>query len=329
MDNLITVNHLNKIVLSHEDQSLETFFHESFKKNSNEFINLINDENLNFTSLFILRYKIQELNLRPNLNSRNKIALEIISVISTGEKNIRTNEYFFLDYVQGVHSVLKWMIKTGFEYDGIDNDYDEILDISLILLTKIYRDKTILPILVELIFKRYKKGFLIHDLMWAFYECGDPKSLIIIAQHLQSSDLKDVELSRKLLNFIPGIDTEKNTNNSDYYLYFLNWFEENFLFLYFTGESFQQCSNPAPYKSVLEAKYLCSAVSSVTGKILRPLTEYEVNLLELFKKLDDTTKLLLSTFSFTLHHKNIYNWNKWLHYPMAEQIKIAKIGGVQ
>lgn len=329
MDNLNTVSYLNGIALTNEAHSVEAFFHESFKKNSNKSINLINDENLNFTPLFILKSKIQELNLVSWLNSRNKIALEIISIICTGKKNIRTNESFSLDYIQGIHSVLLWIVKSGFEYDGINNDYDEILDISSILLTKVYRDKTILPLIIELIFKRYRNGFLIHDLIWAFYECGDPKSLIIIAQRLQSSDLNDVELSRKLLNFIPGINSEKNTNNYAYYLYFLNWFEENFLFLYFTGESFQQCSNPVPYKSVLEAKYLCSAVSSVTGKILKVLTEEEVTLLELFKKLDDNTKLLLSTFSFTLHHKNIYNWNKWLHYPMAEQIKIAKIGGVQ
>ncbi len=329
MDNLTTASNLNKIILNNEDPNLETFFHESFKKNSTEFITLINDENLNFTSLFVLKSKIQELNLIPKLNSRNKIALEIIDVISAGKKNIRTIEFSSFDYIQGVHSVLTWIIKTGFEYDGINNDYDGILDISLILLTKVYRDKTILPILVDLIFKRYKKGFLIHDLMWAFYECGDPKSLIIIAQRLQSSDLKDIELSRKLLNFIPDINAEKNADNNAYYLYFLNWFEENFLFLSATGESFQQFKTPTPYKTVLEAKYLCCAVSSVTGKILKSLTEGEVNLLELFKKLDDNTKLLLSNFSFSLHHKNIHNWNKWLHYPMAEQIKIARIGGVQ
>ncbi|EFG88937.1 hypothetical protein CLCAR_1687 [Clostridium carboxidivorans P7] len=327
INNFHTLNPLDKVRLNNGTNGLNNFFNKSFQNNTKESISLINNQNLNFASLFILKAKIEELNIFNSLNLRNKIALEITYEICTGKKSFRNNEYLCSDYIQGVNSVLKWMLTTGSIDDGMNNEFDEVLDASAILLTKIYRDKTILPLIAEMIFKRHKQKSLIHNLVWAFFECGDPKSLILIGERLQSQDPKDVELSKKLLNFIPGINIFKHTDKNNYYLYFLNWFEKNFLFLHFTGESFQQCSNPIPYEVILEAKYLCTAVSTNTGKILKPLKKEEIELLKIFNKLDYNTKLLLANFSFNLHHKNIHNWNKWLWYPMSEQIKIARIGG--
>lgn len=327
VNNFDTLNPLDKIRINNGTNSLSNFFHKSFQNNTKESLNLINNENLNFASLFTLKNKIEELNLFNKLNLRNKIALEITHEICTGKKSFKNTEYLYSDYIQGINSVLKWMLTTGSIDDGMNNEFDEILDTSAILLTKIYRDKTALPLIADMIFKRYKKKYLIHNLVWAFFECGDPKSLILIAERLKSQDSKDVEISKRLLNFIPGINTFKHTDKNNYYLYFLNWFEKNFLFLHFTGESFQQCSNPIPYEVILDAKYFCVAVSTNTGKILKPLRKEEIELLKIFNMLDCNTQLLLANFSLNLHHKNIHDWNKWLWYPMAEQIKIARIGG--
>lgn len=328
-DTLSAINLLDKIRINNGIDNLKVFFHELVKSNTEEAINLVNHENLHFASLFVLKPEMEVLNLFHSLNVRNKISIGITSEILTSEKNISISKYFSSHYIQAVYSVLKWMVETGFIDDGLSNEYDEVLDICAILLTKVYRDKTTLPIIGDTIFKRYKKGLLIHDLVWAFFECRDPHSLIIIADHLQSKELKEVQLARKLLNFVPGIAIKNNALNIDEYLSFLNWIGKNNLFLAFTGESFQQSSNPVPYIVVLEAKYLCAAVSVDTGKILKTLTEEECKLLEQFKKLDDNSKILLSNFSFIMHQKNIYTWHTWIHYPMAEQIKIAKLGGVQ
>ena len=310
-------------------EDLKNFFNQLIKNDTKEALNIINSENLRFTSLFVLKGEIEELNLFNNLNTRNKIALAITSEILTGKKNVSATEHLSLDYIQAVCSVLKWMLETGFKDDGLNNQYDEVLDITAILLTKVYRDKTVLPIIAEMIFKRYKEGFLIHDLVWAFFQSRDPHSLSIIGERLQSTELKDVELACKFLGFVPGIDKMSNTDNKKQYLCFLDWIRKNNLFLYFTGESFQQTSNPVPYVVVLEAKYLCAAVFADTGKILKSLTKEEHILLDEFKKLDDDMQLLLSDFSFMMYQKNIYMWNTWIHYPIAEQIKIARIGGIQ
>nr|WP_208459714.1 hypothetical protein [Clostridium botulinum] len=309
--------------------NIRSFFYQLAKENEKEALNLINDENLHFTSLFVLRPEIEELNLFQKLNARNRIALGITNEILSSKRNISDVEYLSFDYIQAVHSALKWMLETGCINDGLDDQYDEILDITAIFLTKIYRDKTVLPIIAEMIFRRYKQGLLIHDLAWAFFESRDPISLSIISERLQSKELKDVELAQELLSFVPGIGIRENIDIKKQYLSFLYWFGKNNLFLHFTGESFQQVKNPVIYRVVLEAKYLCEPVSIDTGEILRILGRKECKLIDQFKRLDKNTQKLLSEFSVMLHHNNICKWQYWLECPIGEQIKFARIGGIQ
>ncbi len=241
---LNTINFLDKRMDDSGVDNIRSFFYQLAKENEKEALNLINDENLHFTSLFVLRPEIEELNLFQKLNARNRIALGITNEILSSKRNISDVEYLSFEYIQAVHSVLKWMLETGCINDGLDDQYDEILDITAIFLTKIYRDKTVLPIIAEMIFRRYKQGLLIHDLAWAFFESRDPISLSIISERLQSKELKDVELAQELLSFVPGIGIRENIDIKKQYLSFLDWFEKNNLFLHFTGESFQQVKNP-------------------------------------------------------------------------------------
>ncbi|APQ71656.1 hypothetical protein [Clostridium botulinum] len=326
---LDTINFLDKRMDDSGVDNIRSFFYQLAKENEKEALNLINDENLHFTSLFVLRPEIEELNLFQKLNARNRIALGITNEILSSKRNISDVEYLSFEYIQAVHSVLKWMLETGCINDGLDDQYDEILDITAIFLTKIYRDKTVLPIIAEMIFRRYKQGLLIHDLAWAFFESRDPISLSIISERLQSKELKDVELAQELLSFVPGIGIRENIDIKKQYLSFLDWFGKNNLFLHFTGESFQQVKNPVIYRVVLEAKYLCEPVSIDTGEILRILSRKECKLIDQFKRLDKNTQKLLSEFSVMLHHNNICKWQYWLECPIGEQIKFARIGGIQ
>ncbi|WP_434284113.1 hypothetical protein [Clostridium botulinum] len=326
---LNTINFLDKRMDDSGVDNIRSFFYQLAKENEKEALNLINDENLHFTSLFVLRPEIEELNLFQKLNARNRIALGITNEILSSKRNISDVEYLSFDYIQAVHSVLKWMLETGCINDGLDDQYDEILDITAIFLTKIYRDKTVLPIIAEMIFRRYKQGLLIHDLAWAFFESRDPISLSIISERLQSKELKDVELAQELLSFVPGIGIRENIDIKKQYLSFLDWFGKNNLFLHFTGESFQQVKNPVIYRIVLEAKYLCEPVSINTGEILRILSRKECKLIDQFKRLDKNTQKLLSEFSVMLHNNNICKWQYWLECPIEEQIKFARIGGIQ
>jgi len=166
---LNTINLLDKRMDDSGEDSIKSFFYQLSKANEKEALNLINDENLHFTSLFVLKHEIEELKLFQKLNIRNRIALRITNEILLSKKNISDVEYLSFGGIQAVHSVLKWMLETGCIKDGLNDQYDEVLDITAIFLIKIYRDKTVLPIISEMIFRRYKQGLLIHDLAWAFF----------------------------------------------------------------------------------------------------------------------------------------------------------------
>lgn len=325
--NTSSLSFLDKVKSDRGIDDLSNFFHELVKKNLNQAVNFINAKNLQFATLYILREEIEQNNLVNRLGTRNKIALLIIKEIITDKNDNLASESLSFDYVQIIHSILKWILETGFHDDGMDDEYDRVLDIVSILLTKMYKDKTLLPIMANMIFDRYKKGLLIHDLVWAFFQIEDPQSLIIIGERLLSSSEEDVKIASRLLNFIPEI--KKDNNKERKYTTFINWMRENSSFLHYTGESFQQTSNPRPYRVVLEGKYLCKNICCDTGKALCSTSEEENGLLEEFKKLDHSTKILLSNFSLRVHHKNVYLWNIWLHYSLEDQIKIARIGGEQ
>ena len=302
---------------------LKAFFNELSKKNYKEAISILNEENLHFCSLYILKSEVKALNLSDYLNLRNKIAIGVIDEILEGNKSMQSMECSSSEYIQTVCSVLKWILVSGFIDDGFEDDYDRVLDISSVLLVKVYGDRTVLPILADAIFERNRKGYLYNDLVWAFFESRYPYGLILIASRLLSKQPEDVRLAQKLLSFIPGIDIKRTTANERQYITALHWLEKNSPFLYFTGESFQQSLSPRPYRIVLEAKYLCKAVSIDTGKTIEPLSGNDHKLLKEFSELDNDAKIMLSNYSLMLHNNNINRWNAWIHRSTTEQVEIA------
>ena len=233
-------------------------------------------------------------------------------------------QYLSSNYREIDYSVLKDMFERGIAHHGQSDEHDEFLDATAALLIKIHKDKTILPIIVDMIFFRNRKGFFTHNLIWAFFQARDPHSLMLIANYLGSEEVNDVKLACKLLDFVPSIDMTMEKGNKKQYTSFFNWLNENYPFLYFTGESFQRTSKPIPYIVALDAKYLCRRISVNTGKPLIPCTEKENNLLVNFNSLDEDNKLLLSEHSLRIYYKNIYLWKSWINNSITKQITIAE-----
>ncbi|MBU3189736.1 hypothetical protein K9O30_10890 [Clostridium bowmanii] len=234
-----------------------------------------------------------------------------------------SNEYLSSEYKEIGYPVLRGMFARGLSENGQSNDKDEILDSIATLLIKGHNDKTILPIIVDMIFFRNRKGLYNHDLIWTFFQARDPHSLMLIANYLCSDNVNDVKLACKLLDFVPSIDMNRRGSENQY-VAFLNWISENYPFLYFTGESFQRTSKPIPYIVELDAKYLCRRVSLYTGKPLMPYTVKEKKLLGYFNNLDEDNKMLLSTFSLRIYYENIYLWISWINNSIPKQIRIAE-----
>ncbi len=218
---------------------------------------------------------------------------------------------------------LKWIFVTGISNDGLNKDFDKVLDITTVLLAKECKDTSVLPRIITVTFERYTKDCYFYDLIWAFFQSRSPQSLVLIAPYILSKDEKHVELATRLLNFIPGIDLNSMESTNKRYLTFMKWIKENHPFLYFTGESFQRRYDPKPYIVILEGKYLCKAVSVNTGNIINPLTDRERQLLKEFKKETEENKKALSEFSHKLYKKNIYWWNKWINSPFDNQLNIV------
>lgn len=316
-------NPLDIIRINYGIKNLNIFFYQWTIANKNKIIDLINMENLTSASLFALKNSIKELSLIESLNSKNKIAIQIMDEI-LGENKALVSNFSFCDCIETVHSVLIWILKTGADSDGITDEFDKILDITSLLLTRIYKDISIMPLIVNMIFHRYKEGFFIDDLVWAIFELKTPYSLILIANKLQSEDPSDIKLACKLLGFIPGINSDSTKEIVDKYEYFLKWMEENYLYIYYTGENFQQLGNPRPFAINLGSKYLRKIVSTDTGNSIEPLTEKETGLLEEFKELDLDTKVALADFSFKTFKENRSFWEIWINNSISKQISISK-----
>ncbi|MCX8128801.1 MAG: hypothetical protein N3I35_01725 [Clostridia bacterium] len=298
------------------------FFSSLVRKNTRKSLRLINDEQLNFSTLFALQPVIRKHGLYRYLTVRNKNALNIASQIRAVKNGSEQNKA--RSPMPMTHYELKWMLETGYRDDGLSNEYGEVLDSVSILLARQYKDKAALNIIAEMLFNRYRNKAFIYDLAWGLLESSNPDCLVLIAERLNSDVSSDVELARKLLSFIPCMNSNTARENKKLYQAVSSWIHENYPFLYYTGEGFQQTSNPVPYAVSYEAKYLCRPVYPESGKIKDPLGENENKLLSDIKDLDSTKKSLLANYSYRLYCQNIYWWNKWLTYPVAEQVRIAE-----
>jgi hypothetical protein len=222
--------------------------------------------------------------------------------------------------------VLLWMFHTGAADDGLNNQFDQTLDIVASVLVKTHHEKAILPVVAELIFKRNQKGAYLHDLTWIFFQARDANALRFIAGHLRSSDEKEVELARTLLNLSPDVPLKTYQDKQRQYTTYLSWLRQNSPYVYFTGESLQLTNSPIPCGVNQEAKYLCKNISPRSRQPLVPLTEPERTSLQNFNDIEEEEKAILAEYSQKLHDQNSPNWNQWMQLPVSKQIQVAKYG---
>ena len=296
------------------------------KRSRQNAVRLINDDRLFFASLFVLQQEIRELDLYQELSERNQTALNICQKITDAKHSAgRPGDGFSLKS-EAVHSVLLWMFNTGILDDGMSGRFDQILDITASVLVKTHHEKTVLPVMADMIFQRNRKGVYNHDLIWAFFQARDAQSLRHIAARLRSPVQQDVELARVLLNIPKDTPLITNSDKQKQYAAYLAWLKDNGPYVYFTGESMQLTNAPSACGVSLEAKYLCKGVSPRYNKPLTPLTDEERSNLEHFYGAKEEERAVLANYSNTLHTKNQPSWNEWMRYPVSRQVDIAKYG---
>lgn len=318
---------IDEVRLNNGIDRFKDVFKDLVNNNPNQAADLINNEKVLFPSLFILESEIRSSGLFTFLSTRNRNALEITNEVLY--KDISNTRRQFSENQQDKYTVLKWMLETGYREDGLNDQYDEVLETAAILLSRVYKDKGCLRTIEDLIFKRHRKGAFIYDLVWAFFEASDPESLFMVINRLRSPNMKDIELARKFLNFIPCIGKNYEEDPIKQYNCSLKWLNQNQRFLYYTGETYLQTTNPCRYAVSLEAKYLQKTTLNIHSE--PTLTDEEFTYIDRFKRLDDESKLNLSNYSDRLFRISQYKWSKWLQNPIDVQVDIAKriLGGRQ
>lgn len=288
-------------------------------------VRLVNGDSLLFATLYVLQPVLSELNLDGLLSERDRTALKICDRITQEKKAGDSVEEAFSLNSEAVHSVLLWMFQTGMADDGLNEEFDQILDITASILIKTHHEKTVQPDVAELIFRRNRKGAYLHDLTWAYFQTRDTDALRIVAKHLLSSDRKDAEFAGMLLHMEPDeLKTARDRRKK--YTEFNGWLDENSPYLYFTNESFQLTNNPVVCDVDLDAEYLGKGISPRSRRPLSPLTNEENGCLRHFKETPDDDRTVLAKYSHRLHKENPAYWAQWLQFPVEEQLQIARDG---
>ncbi|MDP4180827.1 MAG: hypothetical protein Q8942_07020 [Bacillota bacterium] len=306
-------NYLDQIRLNKGIEKMKGAYNDLLSHNEEEALDMLNSENLQFPTLFVLHGEIKKQRLLDKLNSRNKLALNIINTVFSD--NIR------FDSDEENHKTAKWMLETGYESDGLNPHYDELLDKVAVALIKIYNDHDSLRIIEKLIYNRYNRGSYIYDLVWAFFESRNPESIKMVVKRLLSKDSKDLELSQKLLGFVPCPNRENEHDIIFQYKYTSRWISENLPYLCYTGDHFQQTPCPIPFELSLENKYLQNTTQLESPKNQRSYTEDELSILDDFRKLEPDKQELLSNHSHFLHKISKKRWKKWINKSIADQIE--------
>lgn len=319
----------DEIRVFYGSERLKTIFNDMASSNIEETERSINHKNLKFPSLFTLKSEIASSDLLDRLNQRNRYALDLINNLSSEER--LGSDRILSEYTPENYSALRWILETGYTEDGMSDDYDEVLDTAAIILTRVYNDRSCLRLIEELIFSRYRKDSFIYDLVWAYFETINTQNINLLVNRLRSANPKDVELARKFLNFIPCISLNRDEDPHTQYQCCLKWINQNQNFLYYTGATNLQTTNPCRYEVSLEAKYMQKPAYSVIGEQSRSLKREETVYLNNFRELDEESQLLLSNYSDYLYRNNKNRWNRWLQSPIDRQLEIAKriMGGAQ
>lgn len=280
---------------------------------------LVNDNRLRFGTLFLLSQALQDSGMAESLNVRNQTALKLCSHILLGKGKEESEKISYED--PNTRTVLLWMFQTGRTDDGLNNDFDEVLDISASLLLRYYHEKSILPAAADLLFERHKKGTYRHDIAWVLFHSHDPSVLKLVSERLLSDDERDAGLARTLLNLPdPGNSPAERKKQYDS---FQKWVRENGPYLYFTGESFNRTNHPNACGVDLEAKYLCKSISPHSRSPLAPWNEAETTCRNCFRGASEDDRKLLAAFSRRMHERNPVFWHRWIRLPLEEQIRIA------
>lgn len=312
---LPTYSALDEIRIKDGAKKLKSHFASVFKENPKQAAELLNDTNVTFLTLYLLKDEIPEESNQRELSIRIQSALSFIKQVINHTGYGKKGKSLLPS-----KGVLKWILETGSAEELSDSIYKEVMDVTVSLLLNQYKDDSVLPLVVELIFTRNKQDGLIHDLVWALFRLKNPKALLLIAEKLRSENKKDKELARELLNISTETTTVKHLSDEDLHRVYITWLNENKPYLYFTDQSYQESTKPSFCALDYERKYLQQGTASYERIPLSFINKEEKNIAA-FKQLSPSEQKKLANYSNRLHKENPAAWNSWLRLPVDQQLE--------
>lgn len=311
---LIEYDYLSKVMRESGHEQCKAVFDKVNNNSRQKAAAMLNHRHMTFPCLFLLMPQIKNYRLYASLNTRNKIAIEITGqIINPGAAQID----YLSERKNPVRNTLKWMLQTGGDAYELDGNYMKIMDVAASVLINTYQDKSVLPLTADMIFERGKRGVNVHDLAWAAFQSRDPGALKLIAKRITSSDLREAELARKLLNIeLAGNNAEEQQAR------YLQWLDDNDPYLYFTGESLQYASAPEICKVDLARKYIHEGSSGYVKQPIEAKSSHEAGYLAAFEPLGDEEKTILSEYSYKM--KDSSQWEEWIKSPIDRQMQAAR-----
>lgn len=291
-------------------------------------VRLLETPSLRFPTLYLLAPVIGGLRLYPELNTRSQAVLRLCARQSADAQPVSTAgppAGSIAGSPEQTRAALRWMLDTGLSDDGLDDGYDQLLDTAAALLVITWHDTSVLPQLIPVIFRRHRRERYIHDLVWVVFRSRDPRILEWIARYLRSPRQQDVDLADKLLRGTLEAGDIPAGRPLRFGAY-RSWLAENQAYLRFTGEEFQQSSEPKFCRVDWNAKYLGRPATPVGGKEPAPPTPEEEARRRDFEALAPEDRRRLADVSCRLRRADRRRWRRWMTAPAARQLEKVRGG---
>lgn len=307
---------LDQCRLQDGNEGLRKKWGDWYSKSPQEALGSLREPNLTFPSLYVIKDKLNSLDLIKDLIPTHQIAL--IQSLKTlhGAKKIKHLMSYMNDH-QVTIAAFRWIVVTGGK-TLIDSDYANVVDNSCLHLLHYDTKQTDLRALIDLVFYRHRQASYRHYVLSYLYDHLDPDLLLYIGRYLFSEETLDVTLAIKLLAFIPEMD--QYTEPSEQLQSLEAWVEGHSGFLFRTGETPDSCPRPLPLAVHYGAKYLGKTVRLETGEWSLPLTNHEQEKYLAFTTLSIDKQITLAEKSHTRRHLNRSTWRKWMEEPLSTQL---------
>lgn len=306
-------NPLNQLRRTQPDQ-LENAWSEWRRTDQRHAFELINDPQLEFPVLFMLKDQLQERD--SDLELRPRIALSQIQNVLHGADLGISEGAPFPDQHDLVVGSLLWILDTGWK-NIISTDYTQVIDQTAIHVLHTYHQDWIKG-MTNLIFYRYKNKSQRHYLISALLDTANPISLIYQANFLLSDQSVESDYARRMLGFIPEV--RHTPDNETAFLSFESWYEENEHYLVYTGETNDAVPGGHPYRIHYSAKYLGKAVNAKSGEPIQEMLPGEKQNYTDFLKLPGRVQVSLSSGSARMRKQQPKSWRAWINQPIQKQL---------